>query len=486
MRCNRGRIYIPLFLVIVFSGCSTTSLFTPYPMQMQTIKQLVETRQYAQAQDILSQYDNSPDKILYLMERGRISQIANDYEASIDDFKRVISAFEQNEEKAVISLSDSASETTALLLSDNAIPYQGESYERVFVHQFQAMNYLFSGDYNAALVEVRRANLEQELALERYEQEISEAVKTQEKLSSASYGSLKSVPTMTRISGKVKNSFQNAYTFYVSGLIYEAQGEENDAYIDYKKALEIFPDNIYLQQDVLRLARQLDLWSNQEYPSKHTSVPGTLPPGVNEGELVVLFEQGFAPVKSEITIPLFINNHTEQLISYPVYRSQWQADVPLSVSLDSNQKIGDTQPIVYVESLAAKALEEHFPAIMARQMLRFAAKRAFSRQAQKHLGEQAELAVDIFNFITERADRRSWLSLPNRVQILRSHLPTGTHKLYFSTGEAKHALEIQLLSNRITLVRIILTEGIFHTNSIIINPATATGVRKRMARGSKL
>src|SRR5690606_7313802 len=58
---------------------------------------------------------------------------------------------------------------------------------------------------------------------------------------------------------KVKNSFQNAYTFYYSALIREADNDLNGAYIDYKKALEIQPDNHYLQADAWRLAKRLGM-----------------------------------------------------------------------------------------------------------------------------------------------------------------------------------------------------------------------------------
>ncbi len=462
-----SRIPILIFMAIL-GGCSTTSLFTPYPVQIQTIKKLVKNKHYMQARDILSRYSNSADKILYLMERGRVSQIANDRKSSIEDFSQIIEEFDKNEEKPTLNITDSAGETAALLINDNAIPYRGEGYERVFVHHFQAMNYLFSGNFDAALVEVRRANLEQELALERHEQEITNIEHNEKELSALNQRNLHSISSLTTPAEKVKNSFQNAYTFYISGLIYEARGEKNDAYIDYKKALEIFPDNHYLKKDVLRLATQLGLWNDYEQPVKHSISSSRIKSSTIEGEVVVLFEQGFAPVKMAATIPLFINNHTEQLVSFPVYQTRFHSEVPLSVSLKGGEKIGVTQPIVYVESLAAKALEEHLPTMAVRQALRFAAKREISRQALKKFGEHGELAVDIFNFITEQADRRSWLTLPNNAQILRCHLPKGMHKLNLSNGSANDIIEIEVVPGRITLVRVIATEGIFHIDSTIM------------------
>jgi len=51
--------------------------------------------------------------------------------------------------------------------NENAIPYRGDTYERIFVHSFQALNFLGERNPEAAGVEVRRANLAQRL-LRRY------------------------------------------------------------------------------------------------------------------------------------------------------------------------------------------------------------------------------------------------------------------------------------------------------------------------------
>ena len=85
---------------------------------------------------------------------------------------------------------------------------------------------------------------------------------------------------MSKAAGRVKSSFQNAYTFYTSAVIWEAMGDINAALVDYKKALEINPDNTTITKDIERL--------NANNTIKHSS----------NGHLVVLFEDGFAPVQT--------------------------------------------------------------------------------------------------------------------------------------------------------------------------------------------
>ena len=129
------------------------------------------------------------------------------------------------------------------MTNDNAIGYQLAPYEQSMLHTYQALNYLYTDGLESALVEVRRANLVQEKALETYENELLEAKDKDPGINWQQVDAALS-PLDSRI-GDIKNGFQSAYTFYLSGLLYEAAGELNDAYIDYKKALEIYPDNTF-------------------------------------------------------------------------------------------------------------------------------------------------------------------------------------------------------------------------------------------------
>ncbi len=453
--------FLLLLCISLPTGCATTSLFVPYPVQLLPLREQMANKEYGQVREQLSRYTNGRDRLLYLLERGRVAQIARDYPASIRDFERAIAIFEQNEAKARITLTGGAAQTSALLTNDNALPYPGEPYERVFVHHFQALNYLFTGDREAALVEIRRANLEQKLALERHERELAEAEERDRERDLAPFSSLQ------RAAARVKNSFQNAYTFYLSALIYESAGELNDAYIDYRKAWEIHPDNRYLQNDLLRLARRLGFTEEYRQLRETLALGEPREPGPDEGELVILFEQGFVPYKSEVAIPLWVDTHVEQLIAFPTYRIAPHASPRLRIAL-AGHPLGDTQPIVEVQALAAKALEERLPAMMARQTLRFAAKRELSRTAGKKWGEHAELAMEILNLVTEQADRRSWLTLPENAQIFRHILPAGKQRLNITDGTGTHTVEVTIRPGRITLLHIIDTKGIFHDDWIIM------------------
>ncbi|MBL1274785.1 MAG: hypothetical protein COB30_001735 [Ectothiorhodospiraceae bacterium] len=460
------RLVFIVGVISVLGGCASSSIFTSYPMQIQPIKMQIQAKQYTAAQTTLEKHRNDADKILYMMERGRTSQLANDRKSSIEDFKQVIEAMEANEDKAIISLTDAAAQGSALLTNDNAIPYAGEAYERVFVHQYQAMNYLFSNNLEAARVEVKRAGIEQRVALNAHEDELADAEEKSRENADKNKSFSDAFAAMDAVAGKVKNSFQNAYTFYVSGVIYEMLDKPNDAYIDYKKALEIFPDNVYVQKDVLRLAKQLGMRQDYDLYKKRYPVE-VVTPGVNEGEVVLFFEHGYAPIKTEVSVPIFVDNKAQK-VAFPIYAMTWIEPTTLRVSVAGGASMGETSPIVYVQSMAVKALQEKLPAMLARQILRLVAKQEMAKTAGKAGGPLAQLGANIFNILSENADRRNWLTLPNDAQILRVSLPEGEHHLILNNGKAKGSITVKVVPGKKTVVRVVATEKTLHTDAVVM------------------
>jgi hypothetical protein len=364
------------------------------------------------------------------MERGRYAQVIGNIEASMADFSASMEKIRENDEKALISVSGVGSNVAATLVNDNALPYEGEGYERVLLHHYQALNFLKKKDLEGAGVEVRRANAEQNDSLKRFEKELEKSEEEAAK-KDVNPNNVTRVDSqyaqMDEVAGKVKNSFQNAYTFYLSGFIYELLQQPNDAYIDYKKALEIYPDNSYLQKDVLRMAAKLEMREEldelkRRFPEESTQITA------GSGELLVLFEDGLVPQKHEIKIPLPAGRGGIISIAFPIYQEKWSDQIPLRI-LNGSSSIGSTEPICDVRALAMKALKEKVPVIVTRQIIRAVAKAVTAAEARKRGGELGQLAAVLWNIVSESADLRSWLTLPSNAQILRRSLPAGNYKL---------------------------------------------------------
>ena len=110
---------------------------------------------------LLASNSDSQDGLLYLQELGRLQQLAGDTAASKVAFQGAFARYEAADAEARLRVSGMAAGTASLITNDNALPYNGYAYERIFAHAYQALNYLSEGDGEGAQVELRRAALEQ-------------------------------------------------------------------------------------------------------------------------------------------------------------------------------------------------------------------------------------------------------------------------------------------------------------------------------------
>lgn len=448
------RIRIPLIIaLLVLQGCATTSLFTPYPQQAQAWKQAARQGTLDAAVASLEGKSGSLDQLLYLQEMGRLAQLDGDYKESTGYFERVFSLYEEKDAEAKLRLSEMGSGTASLMVNDNAIPYSGYAYERIFAHGFQALNFLSRGDMEGGAVELRRAALEQRVALQRHEREIARAEQEAEEQGidlSRYEGHFEGLNTAA---SEVKSAIQNAWTFYISAAFWEGRGEYNDALVDYKKALEIHPQSTLLKEDIQRVSRKLD---------------GHRP---KEGLVVISHEQGFVPPRREISIPI-PTIHGYFAVAFPTYQPQdFEPPRPLTVSTDSGVN-ASTEPLANVGGMAAKALKERIPAMLVRQTLRAAAKYSAQKKANKDFGVFGALATQVYNLVSERADLRSWLTLPAHAQATRLELPAGRHRLRLSGSGAGATVEIPVQPGGVTLVRVIDTGSLLRTEVIPIQEGT--------------
>jgi len=439
------------FLMLV--GCATGSLFNPYPNQAQSFQQAITAGSTTAPINIgqvlaeLNEERSSADAMLYMMERGRINQLNSNFNESKSDFELVIAGFEEQDLAATVEVSDLAAQSSSLLTNDNAIPYKGAGYERVFTHHHQAFNYLGERDFDGASVEFRKVALEQRVLLEKHEDEVAEAYEEAEQNSIDVSTLSQEFAGLDTVAGKVKSSFQNAYTFYASAAFWESRGELNSALVDYKKAFEINSSNSYIKQDIARVAKKLG-----EQPDRNDLNE----PKDDEGVVVVFFEEGFVPPKSEIKIPVPTLDGGIISIAFPYYKTElWPVSPSLRAMDDQFNELGISETVVNVSALAVKDLKEQIPQLLVRQALRAFAKYELQNQAGSKAGVFGQLAANVYNVISESADRRSWLTLPNTAQVMRFNLSEGKKEINFSTPASQTKLSLDVKAKRTTFVRVV-------------------------------
>src|SRR5690554_7624519 len=106
-------------------------------------------------------------------------------------------------------------------------PYRPEDFEAIMVHYYKALNFIALGNFEGALIECRRINLLLLAFNENYKEH--------------------------------KNKYtRDAFAHNLMGLVYQAAGDYNNAFIAYRNALEIYESD-YQSLFGLQAPRQLKL-----------------------------------------------------------------------------------------------------------------------------------------------------------------------------------------------------------------------------------
>lgn len=336
----------------------------------------------------------------------------------------------------------------SMLLNDNVLPYDGEDFEKVLVNVFLALNYAEKGEPDEALVEARKVDLKLREYAKQYEG---------------------------------KNRYQeDAFIRYVMGALYESRGEINDAFISYRKAHETYavyaaeygtPAPSFLLDDLVRTAT---LMGFTEEAASYRALGGApyARPGKPLGSILVVAYAGKGPVKEEVRPRVSIPDdkgvvHTFQ-VALPrfVPRHQPGRRYELTV-LGSEANIpvrATTEPAENVTAIAGKTLEDRLAMVYlksgGRALLKFLAAEKAKSEMSKHSDNKlrnflGSLAVDLAVGATERADLRTWRTLPAEFQITRVHLPAGDYTVHVASSDAHYVLpeeKIRVTAGRTTFI----------------------------------
>lgn len=399
------------------AGCATFS---------DTIQSTERSLAQQQPQLALVEYvklkPSSADRVLYLMNKGMLLRMVGDYEQStraLEEAKKLI------EDLRAVSVREQA---LSIAVNDAAQSFIGEDFEQVMVHAYLALNYLEQQRVDAARVEA----LQSDVLL----REIAQGS------SSSPY-------------------VEDAFTRYLTGIVYEDEREWSDAMIAYRKAYEAYQGQLdrfgvalpeTLKHDLIRLADRMGLAQEAERYRESFGIRDTLSATAlaDQGEIILTVHAGLAPAKREQAITV-LNPNTGRLlrVALPQYRSRGHPFAYARVSV--NTQSATTSRVVSVDAIAMKSLESRMPAITARAIARMIFKDSVAKAAAGDGGgSQAMLgaAVNIAAMFTERADTRSWFTLPGEIHLARISLPPGDYRgrieLYGQGGGVLQSSEFQI------------------------------------------
>lgn len=395
--------------------------------------------------------------VLYHLDMGLLHHYAGQTDSST---AYLLAAEREIEELYTKSIS---LEAMSLLLNDNVLPYEGEDFEKVLVNVFLALNFAEKGEEDEAVVEARKVDLKLREYARQYEG---------------------------------KNAYQeDAFARYLAGVLYESNGEINDAFISYRKAHEAYeayatrfgttaPD--CLLDDLVRTAEQLgfteDALHYQELGGKAFNRSG-LP----AGSLVVITYAGLSPLKTEVRSSVSIPDddgtiHTFQ-IALPKFTPRYAGSRTYAVNVRRDRDslvVGSavTQVAEDVTAIASRVLDDRLALVYlksgGRALLKFLAAEKAKAAIKKSGGgnESGErsgntlanilgsLALDIVIGATEQADVRTWRTLPAQFQMSRLMLQPGTYSVGVESSDGGYSLPAEAVTIRAGKTTFLLVDDI--------------------------
>ncbi len=380
------------------------------------------------------------NRLLFFLQKGVVLQMLRDYPGSNDFFEQAY-LFTEDVQR------NYGAEALGLLSNPQVTPYRGEDFEVVQIHYYKALNHLFQGRYEEAQVECRRIDIKLNQFNDRYE--------------------------------KRKNRYKrDAFARNLMGIIFEAAGDVNNAFVSYRNAYEAYqedygpnfgvPTPLQLKKDLLRTA-YLNGFSDelQKYQSLFgmTHEPRESP----GGELVFFWNNGLGPVKDEWSVNFFIVRGRGGLVTFVNEELKLALPFPLGGSGSGSTDLGDlkfvrvafpkylvrkpyyrtaelvaggkTFPLETGQDLneiALKTLEDRMIRELAKSLLRLAVKQA-AEQAVRNKNENLGALLSIAQAISEKADTRNWQTLPYSISYARVPLPAGQSTVSFKAWSPKES-----------------------------------------------
>ncbi len=412
-----------MLVVVLASGCAMSVGF------YRGVEQNVSSGRYDEAALILErnreEYARSSD-VLYHLEMGLVQHYGRRFEESSRHF------FDAERRMQELYTKSVSTEAGSFAINDNLLPYEGEDHEKVLVNLFLALNFAEQGAWESALVEARKADVKLREYARAYEG---------------------------------KNSYkEDAFIRYVMGVLYEAGGELNDAFISYRNAYEAYGEYerlfgtrapSFLGDDLLCAASILGFEEEREAFERR------LRRGVDEsrcsnGSLFIVVYSGKGAIKEEVSFSVSIPDtagiiHTFA-VAVPKFRPREYSKRRYEIEVGEGVA-GSAVPTEVGEditAIAAKALDDRIGMIYlksgGRAVMKFlAAEKAKSEFKKKEESEVANLlfsaVTDLFYRASEEADVRSWRTLPDNIQIARVRVQPGNHRVRVSSDEEGLILE---------------------------------------------
>ena len=375
------------------------------------------------------------------VEAGRVNMLAGNYSVSEVRFRNAVdSAVDRSEAAPKMKASDLANMALASTVTDDRTrQYYLPPYEINLAIEYGIVVQALNGKVDDALVDARLAVYVQDTLAETYGADLAKdgegGTATTRKVIDEQGKALEEMIAATR------NSWENPVLWWLTGVLFEADGQVDMALQSYRKAVAIRSDNAVFKSDSARSEQQL-----------------ALSPG--KAKLVIVYEQGFVPRREslKVLIPLY----TGFTIDIPQYPENSFAYDNVSVSGSSNAPVA-ASPALDVRSLAARDLKEKLPGVIIRNVTRAAVQAGAQAAVNASGNDYAKIGVFAANLVVSalrRADTRSWVTLPVAQQVWRDgEMAPGVYDVAIHVNGRKTVARVPLAAGETRLLWLANTGG---------------------------
>lgn len=358
------------------------------------------------------------DAVLKYLERGTILHFSGDFKASFDALDKAEYRIEANYSKSI------ARGVSSMLLNDNSLAYAGEDYEDIYLNAFKTMNFIHLQDLEGALVEARRMSFKLDNMYDKYKG-IAKSLSKSEHSENVD---------LTLNQADIQNS---AFSNYLSTVLFTKTHKIDDARISYTK----------LERSLVDQSRVYK-YKTPDYDFS------AITDGASYNIILVAFA-GRAPIKEQIDTRI----HNEEMdfylkISLPVLK-MYDSKVNRVRVLKDGTLLTELPLIEKMDHVAASIYKVKEPIIYAKTYIRAMVKaittsvivKATEKDEEEDNSDDDEdedfsilrslfsgiikIGAIAYNEASEKADLRSWQTMPGQVYSNVLKLPEGEHTLIF-------------------------------------------------------
>ncbi len=419
MNASRGMGKLAIVLVVAFFTAGCTGAMRSYNTELRETTQMVAASRPDLALQVLEQNNTNDEKdLLYHFEKGSLLRLQGEFAGSRQQWLEADRRVREWEDVARSNPGKLLGDIGSLLVNDKVRPYEGYDYEKVLLTALLAMDHIALGEWDLARTEIKKTHEREAIIAEFHAKKVmQEETEAKKRHATRTVKELQGYPVETLNDAQVialKNGYQNAFSHYLAGFVYEALNEPSLAAPGYRQAIELRPDVPVLEEGLQQLERR---------------------GGRAAGKTDVLFvvEGGMAPGRSSMMIPLPVPTVGLVSISFPVIPNNPTADYRLSSVMVDDHTV-PMALVTHVDAMARRTLADDMPGIIVRSMVRAATKGLAQHQTNRKGSELASLAIMLTGLVMESADERSWRTLPATIQLGRASFKPGKYTLRFPSA----------------------------------------------------